>query len=126
MIRDAIKWPYYNPFFGEAKIEADGWKGVAESGVNLLLWSALVGGAAHLLGAKRPVLIGGLTLAGLVAAEVIFGAAGRHSSEHHFQIAPVGENGAPATAATIIDNPNFSEADNGGFGETDNSGFGNA
>lgn len=123
--RHIIKWPYYNPFFGEARIEADGNLGIAESALNIALWSAVVGVGAHLISPKHGWKFGVGVFAAFVAAEVLFNAAGNHSGNNHFQINPAGNGGgAPGTAAPSVDNPDYADATARGFSEVDQGGFG--
>jgi hypothetical protein len=121
--RHIIKWPYYHPFFGETKIEQDGWRGCAESGLNIAFWSVVAGASAHLLGAKRPVLIGGAVFAAFVVGEVFLRAGGNHSGYHNLQLWPTAIGGASPTAAPQIVNPNYADETVSGYSEVSNGGY---
>jgi len=89
-------WFYFNPFFGEANIEQSGTVGLLKSGLNVALWAAGVGVAAHLAGSKRPVMWAAGAFGLAVAGEILFGLSGPSTDGNHVQL----QTAAPGTAAS--------------------------
>lgn len=93
-IHNIAAWPYFSPIFGENEIRAQGNLGLAKAGVNLAVWSAAVGGIAHLAGSKHAVKIGIGVFVALVLVEVAFGASNGNQNGTGYSIF-----NPPATAA---------------------------
>jgi hypothetical protein len=119
-ITNFTQWFYFHPIFSEAEVEQDGWKGVLKSGVNLLIWSAVVGIIAHVAGSPRAKTWAVAFFVAAVAGEILFGLSGPSTTGHHMQVFNVAAPGTAAPAPPWAGSPGRPAS---GYAETGNQNF---
>ncbi len=126
-LQKIVKWPYFHPVFSEDTIEKNVTLGLAQSAVNLAVWSAAAGLIVKLAGGKHPYRVALIAAGVFVAAEVLFGASGSSSNGHHLQIVS-GTPGSPtaSTSPNILGSAVFIDGGGAGFNTGENINFGSA